>query len=232
MAPNRLVGREDELARLLRELEGLDTGTPPVMTIVGEAGIGKSRLIAELAARADEAGCLVFAGRAAEFEQELPFGVFVDALDPYLGTLNPGRMRALGTESRSELAAVFPGLADLAGAGAGTSPARALPGPPRGALAAGAARPRAKLRAASGRHALGGPGLAGAGRAPAAAPAPSARADRHRLPPSAGAASPAGGPRAGRARGCRGADRAAAAECRAGGAAPGRPRSPQPHPNL
>jgi ATP/maltotriose-dependent transcriptional regulator MalT len=120
MAQNRLVGREDELARLLAELGELEDGTPTVLALVGEAGIGKSRLMAELGARADEERRLLFSGRAAEFEQELPFGVFVDALDPYLGTFNPSRLRGLGAEACSELGAIFPGLAGIAGDEAGT----------------------------------------------------------------------------------------------------------------
>jgi MoxR-like ATPase len=43
-----LVGRADELARL-REL-AITTGEPAVALISGEAGIGKTRLVAELVA--------------------------------------------------------------------------------------------------------------------------------------------------------------------------------------
>ena len=43
-----LVGREAELAALTEALERLQTGVGGIVTLVGEAGIGKSRLVAEL----------------------------------------------------------------------------------------------------------------------------------------------------------------------------------------
>jgi class 3 adenylate cyclase len=43
-----LVGREAEFAALQETIEGLEAGVGGIVTIVGEAGIGKSRLVAEL----------------------------------------------------------------------------------------------------------------------------------------------------------------------------------------
>jgi predicted ATPase len=54
---------------------------------VGESGIGKSRLLAELARRADRRGFFVLDGRSAEFEHDIPFGLIVDALNDYVGAL-------------------------------------------------------------------------------------------------------------------------------------------------
>jgi tetratricopeptide (TPR) repeat protein len=113
-ASRKLVGRRSELALLEGALDGLESGRTPVFQVVGEPGIGKSRLMAEVAARADERQYHVFAGRAAEFEGEVPFGVFVDALDSYLGSVNPALLRGLGDDQMGELAAVFPALAELA----------------------------------------------------------------------------------------------------------------------
>jgi predicted ATPase len=92
----QFVGRESELARLDTALDVVESKPTPVFQVVGEPGIGKSRLMTEVAARADARRFLIFPGRAAEFEEETPFGVFVDALDAYLGTINPGLMRGLG----------------------------------------------------------------------------------------------------------------------------------------
>jgi hypothetical protein len=49
--------------------------------LVGEPGIGKTRLLAELAAKADRRGCLVLTGSASELQRDLPFWLFVDALN-------------------------------------------------------------------------------------------------------------------------------------------------------
>jgi hypothetical protein len=65
--------------------------------IVGEPGIGKTALLRELIERASERGDLVLAGRGAEFERDIPFGVWVDALDDYAGALG-GDRGARGSE--------------------------------------------------------------------------------------------------------------------------------------
>src|SRR4051812_29229950 len=106
-----LVGRRAELEAIDRSLDALMAGRPGVLEITGEAGIGKSRLIAEASDRAEERHALALAGRASEFERDMPFGVFVDALDDYLGALNPRRLEALGADVMRELGPVFPALA-------------------------------------------------------------------------------------------------------------------------
>ena len=77
---------------------------------MGEPGIGKTRLLDELGLRADARGHLVLSGSASELEQELPFWVFVDALDEYLQGLEPRRLDFLDEDVRSQLAHVFPAL--------------------------------------------------------------------------------------------------------------------------
>jgi DNA-binding CsgD family transcriptional regulator len=109
---NHLVGRLAELERLDDALDALSTGRAGAIEIVGAAGIGKTRLLAELAARADARGHIVLSGSGAEFERDLPFGVFVDALDEYLESVDPRRLGRLGEHVRNELAHVFPSFPD------------------------------------------------------------------------------------------------------------------------
>ena len=89
-------------------------GQSAALELVGEPGIGKTRLLAELAARADALGYLVLSGRAGELELDLPFWVFVDALDEYVHGLDPQRLDSLDGDVLAELATVFPSLAGLA----------------------------------------------------------------------------------------------------------------------
>ncbi|MEA2347058.1 MAG: hypothetical protein QOG62_845 [Thermoleophilaceae bacterium] len=110
-----LVGRADELVALERALDGAGGGQAGLLQVIGEPGIGKSQVLAELAERADGRGFLVLAGRAAEFERDVPFAVFVNAMDDYLGSLNQRAFNALGRERTAEVARVFPGLGELAG---------------------------------------------------------------------------------------------------------------------
>jgi predicted ATPase len=72
-----LVGRVDELGSLERILDELDQGRPGAIEVAGEPGIGKTRLLRELTARAGARGHLVLSGAASELEHDLPFSVFV-----------------------------------------------------------------------------------------------------------------------------------------------------------
>jgi DNA-binding NarL/FixJ family response regulator len=112
--PGAVVGREHELAELDRALGRLAKGQPWVIQLVGEPGIGKSRLLAELAHRAEKRRCLVLIGRAAEFEQDVPFGAIIDALNDHLGALDSAVVRALQPQALQELAQVFPSLSGFA----------------------------------------------------------------------------------------------------------------------
>jgi ATP/maltotriose-dependent transcriptional regulator MalT len=108
------VGRADELDSLERALDELDRGCPGAIAVEGAPGIGKTRLLRELAARAGARGHLVLSGAASEFEHELPFSVFVDALDEYVAGLDPCRLAVLDGTVQAELAHIFPSLPALA----------------------------------------------------------------------------------------------------------------------
>jgi ATP/maltotriose-dependent transcriptional regulator MalT len=112
---NHLVGRAEELGSLDRVLAELDRGRAVAVELVGEPGIGKTRLLKELAARAEERGHLVLVGSAAELERNLPFSVFVDALDEYVEGLDAKWLATLDGDVQAELAQVLPSLSALAG---------------------------------------------------------------------------------------------------------------------
>jgi len=107
---DHLVGRVPEITELERAVDRVLSGVPLVVEIVGESGIGKSRLLAELARHAAKRGFLVLDGRAAEFERDIPFGLIVDALNDYTGSLEPSTLRALDEDSLAELASILPSL--------------------------------------------------------------------------------------------------------------------------
>src|SRR3954471_6506261 len=109
-----LVGRADELGSFENALAELDRGLPTALVLTGEPGIGKTRLLSELAVRADALGQLVLVGCGSELERDLPFWVFVDALDEYVQGLDPRRLASLDDEVRTELAHIFPSLPTVA----------------------------------------------------------------------------------------------------------------------
>jgi tetratricopeptide (TPR) repeat protein len=79
-----VVEREAELATARSLLEDAATGRGHVMLVEGPAGIGKSRLLREVAARAEQAGVTVGRARAGEAEEAFPFGVVRRLFEPVL----------------------------------------------------------------------------------------------------------------------------------------------------
>jgi DNA-binding CsgD family transcriptional regulator len=61
-----MVGRGAELASAVELVDGVREGRGGMLTVFGEAGIGKSRLLAELVRHARSRGTLVLTGRAVE----------------------------------------------------------------------------------------------------------------------------------------------------------------------
>lgn len=110
---DQFVGRAEQLDMFERVLGEVDQASPFAIALIGEPGIGKTRFLAECAHSADRNGRLVLAGSASELERDLPFSVFVDALDEYLRGLRPDRLAVLDEDVRTELSHVFPSLSTL-----------------------------------------------------------------------------------------------------------------------
>jgi DNA-binding NarL/FixJ family response regulator len=105
--PLPLAGRVAEVEAIAATLWGVETGGHRVVTISGEAGIGKSRLLDELATRAEAVGMAVHRGRASEFERDVPFAVFSDALGDAFARQADRLRRALGDEAVAALQPAF-----------------------------------------------------------------------------------------------------------------------------
>ncbi|WP_371780441.1 helix-turn-helix transcriptional regulator [Streptosporangium subroseum] len=114
-AQSALIGRSAELDRLTAVLDAAAGGLAGVALLGGDAGIGKTRLVTELAERARADGFAVLIGQCAELGDALPYlpladalrgarGELREALDarPVLGRLLPGGTD-LGQESTSGL---------------------------------------------------------------------------------------------------------------------------------
>ncbi|MFD4941192.1 ATP-binding protein [Streptomyces sp. NPDC058409] len=109
-----LRGRTEELGVLLA------ADGPAVRLVGGEAGVGKTRLTAEAARRAAEAGTTVLWGAGHDAEGHTPYGVFVEALDAWLADRPSAERARIGGEY-PELASLLPTLGQI-GAGAERSP--------------------------------------------------------------------------------------------------------------
>jgi DNA-binding SARP family transcriptional activator/tetratricopeptide (TPR) repeat protein/type II secretory pathway predicted ATPase ExeA len=108
--PDRLplVGRQPELAELVRQLESAARGNGGLTIVYGEAGVGKSRLLRELAANAHWRSVRTTWGRGYELTAPLAYQPLVEALRAELPTLSAAALPPLW---RSELARLLPELA-------------------------------------------------------------------------------------------------------------------------
>ncbi len=119
-----LVGRDGELAQLGAVLERAASGQPAIVVVAGEAGVGKTRLTAELAHHAAQAGTLVLGGGCLDVgEGVLAYAPMVEALRSLARTLDPDELERVLDGARGELARLVPEL----GAQGGAEPVVTLP---------------------------------------------------------------------------------------------------------
>ena len=105
------VGRTAELDRLGQALDLAANHRPATRLIGGEAGIGKTRLVAEFSERSREAGAHVLIGGCLQLgDTGLPYAPFVGALRPLMRSLAPERLAEIFGPGRAELAHLLPDL--------------------------------------------------------------------------------------------------------------------------
>src|SRR5215472_10454260 len=93
---SKLVGRAVEFGRLTRVLDLAAAEEPMVALVSGDAGMGKTRLVAELATVAAARGFMVLSGRCAELGDSVPYLPLADALrSDATGHAAPGLAEAI-----------------------------------------------------------------------------------------------------------------------------------------
>lgn len=110
-----LVGRREELRRLEEALARALGGSPSVVLVGGEAGIGKSRLVETVADRARSSGARVLVGFCVDLGGGgLPYGPLAEMLGELADELDRSTLRKLLGPAAADLGSLLPGL-DLAG---------------------------------------------------------------------------------------------------------------------
>jgi DNA-binding CsgD family transcriptional regulator/tetratricopeptide (TPR) repeat protein len=108
-----VVGRTEELRVLEAAAARAANRDPTVVLVGGEAGVGKTRLIAELASRCGADGMRVLSGGCVPVvEGGLPYAPMVEALRVLLADLGAHGVRQLVGPSWPELARLLPSLGE------------------------------------------------------------------------------------------------------------------------
>ena len=106
------VGRDAELAALALAVNGARVRQQQVVELIGEPGIGKSRLLDELSKQA--LGFTQLRGRCDQYSSASAYSVFRDLLRPLVGLTPEMDARQAGANLMPWIAAVMPDLAPLA----------------------------------------------------------------------------------------------------------------------
>ncbi|UGQ14180.1 AAA family ATPase [Yinghuangia sp. ASG 101] len=107
------VGRLPELSRLADALRDADAGTPAVVLIGGEAGVGKTRLLQEFFAQVEPKGTVTSVGACLELGAEgLPFAPVSAAMRALADTVG-AELNAAVAGREQDLAWVMPHLAPV-----------------------------------------------------------------------------------------------------------------------
>jgi DNA-binding CsgD family transcriptional regulator/tetratricopeptide (TPR) repeat protein len=117
------VGRVEELQTLEAAWRRAANGAPVVVLVGGEAGVGKTRLVAELAARCATDGTRVLVGGCIPVGGDgLPYAPIVEAVRPLPDELGIGTVRELAGPSWREFARLLPSLGEPEAGPAGQAP--------------------------------------------------------------------------------------------------------------
>ncbi len=105
-----LAGRDAEFATLQDRFARSANGRANVVLAVGEPGIGKTRLLEEVASRAAQQGARLLRGGASEIEGMPPYLPFLQAIGGYIRTAPRDQLRVQAGERATTLASIFPEL--------------------------------------------------------------------------------------------------------------------------
>jgi predicted ATPase len=112
-----MVGREEELGRLLAALEVAGRGAAaPALLVAGEAGVGKTRLVDEFTGRARRDGTFVLAGACLDVgEAAAPFAPVAEAFRSLPAVMDPAELSEVLGGSAEQLARIVPALGQRPG---------------------------------------------------------------------------------------------------------------------
>jgi class 3 adenylate cyclase len=108
LAEARFVGREPEIRDLRSALDAAVSGRGRIVTITGEAGVGKSRLAAEVATYAKLRGAQALVGRALEDEGAPVYWPWIQVIRGYIQDRDGTALHAVMGMGATHIATVVP----------------------------------------------------------------------------------------------------------------------------
>src|SRR6202521_5970191 len=119
-----LVGRVSEISLLEDALLAALRGDGGVVIVGGEAGMGKTRLVTDLADRARRRGCVVISGACSEAELSLPYLPFLEAIGNHVAKEDLTALRDRLGPAAEDLAQLFPQMGRPSSLGGDASQAK------------------------------------------------------------------------------------------------------------
>lgn len=107
------VGRQREMGELVSALDDAMSGQGRLVMLVGEPGIGKTRIAEEFAVHAEQQGSLVLWGRCHEQQGMPPFWPWVQAIRSYVREREPEQLRSDMGAGLSVIAEIVPDVSEL-----------------------------------------------------------------------------------------------------------------------
>src|SRR5688500_1236763 len=108
-----LVGRDLEVGAVRAVIERARAGSGQVALIVGEAGVGKSRLLRAMMDEARGQGFLLMRGQSFEADSSIPYAPVLDLVRLFAESASPALVAHVLAPAAPELVALFPELRPL-----------------------------------------------------------------------------------------------------------------------
>jgi tetratricopeptide (TPR) repeat protein/transcriptional regulator with XRE-family HTH domain len=106
------VGRAGEYRLLIELTTQLSKGTGHIVLLEGEPGIGKSRMMREIACYADAHDLPTIATNCYEIERAIPYQPIINLVTHLVDCISPDALRNLAPVALAELAALVPEIAE------------------------------------------------------------------------------------------------------------------------
>ena len=103
-----MIGREREFADLKDCVDDLLAGRGQIVSVIGEAGVGKSRLATELKEYIQDKEIRWLEGRCVSIGESIGYWVFIDILRSYLEFSETDSPKVLGEKIVDKMGALFP----------------------------------------------------------------------------------------------------------------------------